>query len=158
MAGLARATGIGTGGAGLERLKGEKAVVPQDDFRIADVHVSLLSRKNGFSWRARESARIAVGNAHSSHLCLSAVGSCFAEPDIHVSLLSRKNGFSWRARESARIAVGNAHSSHLCLSAVGSCFAEPDIHSLSRAREGCHRRLSLCSLPVLKQSEGSLRS
>jgi hypothetical protein len=37
-------------------------------------------------------------------------------------------------------------------------FAEPDIHSLSRAGEGRHRRLSLCSLPVLKQFEESLGS
>ena len=37
-------------------------------------------------------------------------------------------------------------------------FAEPDIHSLSRAGEGRHRRLSLGSLPVLKQFEESLGS
>ena len=37
-------------------------------------------------------------------------------------------------------------------------FAEPDIHSLSRAPEGRHRRLSLRSLPVLKQFEESLGS
>ena len=37
-------------------------------------------------------------------------------------------------------------------------FAEPDIHSLSRAPEGRHRRLSLCSLPVLEQFEESLGS
>jgi hypothetical protein len=35
-------------------------------------------------------------------------------------------------------------------------FAEPDIHSLPRALVDRHRRLSLCSLPVLKQFEGSL--
>ena len=46
----------------------------------------------------------------------------------------------------------------MCLSAVVPAFAEPDIHSLSRALAGRHRRLSLCSLPVLKQSEGSLGS
>jgi hypothetical protein len=37
-------------------------------------------------------------------------------------------------------------------------FAEPDIHSLSRAGVGRHRRLSVCSLPVPKQFEESLRS
>src|SRR5438105_12353137 len=37
-------------------------------------------------------------------------------------------------------------------------FAEPDIHSLSRILADRHRRLSVCSLPVLKQSEESLRS
>ena len=44
------------------------------------------------------------------------------------------------------------------LSAEVPAFAEPDIHSLSRAPKGLHRRLSLCSLPVPKQSEGSLGS
>jgi len=48
------------------------------------------------------------------------------------------------------------HSSHVCLSAVVPAFAEPDIHSLSRAGEGRHRRLSVCSLPVLKQFGESL--
>jgi hypothetical protein len=46
----------------------------------------------------------------------------------------------------------------VCLSAVVPAFAEQDIHSLSRALAGRLRRLSLCSLPVLKQSEGSLGS
>ena len=46
----------------------------------------------------------------------------------------------------------------MCLSAVVPAFAEPDIHSLSRAPEGRHRRLSVCSLPVLKQFEESLGS
>jgi hypothetical protein len=49
-------------------------------------------------------------------------------------------------------------SSHVRLSAVVPAFAEPDIHSLSRALADRHRRLSLCSLPVLKQFEESLRS
>ena len=37
-------------------------------------------------------------------------------------------------------------------------YAEPDIHSLSWALGGRHRRLSLCSLPVLKQFGESLGS
>ena len=37
-------------------------------------------------------------------------------------------------------------------------LAEPDIHLLSPARVGLLRRLSLCSPPVPKQSEGSLGS
>src|SRR5438309_10584377 len=37
-------------------------------------------------------------------------------------------------------------------------FAEPDIHSLSRILADRHRRLSVCSLPVLKQSGESLGS
>src|SRR5713101_1977167 len=37
-------------------------------------------------------------------------------------------------------------------------FAEPDIHSLSQVPKDRHRRLSVCSLPVLKQFEESLGS
>src|ERR1035438_6124029 len=37
-------------------------------------------------------------------------------------------------------------------------LAEPDIHLLSKAPMSPHRRLSLCSLPVPKQLEASLRS
>src|SRR5258705_8081973 len=36
--------------------------------------------------------------------------------------------------------------------------AEPDIHLLSKTPKTPHRRLSLCSLPVPKQTEGSLWS
>jgi hypothetical protein len=36
--------------------------------------------------------------------------------------------------------------------------AEPDIHLLSETPKSPHRRLSLCSLPVPKQTEGSLWS
>jgi hypothetical protein len=47
----------------------------------------------------------------------------------------------------------------LCLSGVGSCFrAEPDIHLLPQAPKSRRRRLSLCSLPVPKQTEESLGS
>jgi hypothetical protein len=37
-------------------------------------------------------------------------------------------------------------------------FAEPDIHSLSQILADLHRRLSVCSLPVLKESGESLGS
>src|SRR5207253_1321298 len=49
-------------------------------------------------------------------------------------------------------------STHVCLSAVVPAFAEPDIHSLSQVHADRHRRLSVCSLPVLKQFEESLGS
>ena len=46
-----------------------------------------------------------------------------------------------------------------CLSAGGPCIpAGPDIHLLSKTPKSPHRRLSLCSLPVPKQFEESLRS
>jgi len=57
-----------------------------------------------------------------------------------------------------------AKLSHLKNPQFASCASRPwflpsqDIHLLSRARWGLHRRLSLCSLPVPKQSEESLRS
>jgi hypothetical protein len=41
-------------------------------------------------------------------------------------------------------------SSHVCLSAMVPAFAEPDIHSLSQILADRHRRLNVCSLPVLK--------
>ena len=58
-----------------------------------------------------------------------------------------------RTREAVR-----TRSSHACLSAMVPAFAEPDIHSLSRILADRHRRLSVCSLPVLKQSGESLGS
>ncbi len=61
-----------------------------------------------------------------------------------------------RARESAHFSV-KIFSSHQCLSAVVPAFAEPDIHLLPQARGGPRRRLSLCSLPVPKQSVESRR-
>jgi hypothetical protein len=41
---------------------------------------------------------------------------------------------------------------------VVPAFAEPDIHSLSQVPKDRHRRLSVCSLPVLKQFGESLGS
>jgi len=49
-------------------------------------------------------------------------------------------------------------SSQVCLSAMVPAFAEPDIHSLSQILADRHRRLSVCALPVLKQSGESLGS
>jgi hypothetical protein len=46
----------------------------------------------------------------------------------------------------------------VCLSAAVPAFAEPDIHSLSQVSKDRHRRLSVCSLPVLKQSGESIGS
>src|SRR5207253_3164706 len=67
-------------------------------------------------------------------------------------LLTRALGGA-RTAEPAR-----TRSSHACLSAMVPAFAEPDIHSLSRILADRHRRLSVCSLPVLKQSGESLGS
>src|SRR5438477_144192 len=62
------------------------------------------------------------------------------------------------SEERAPANSGRTRSSHACLSAMVPAFAEPDIHSLSRILADRHRRLSVCSLPVLKQFEESLGS
>jgi hypothetical protein len=78
---------------------------------------------------------------------------------IHVSHLStEKHEFSGRAVESALLV-----SIRICCARMplggGSCIlAEPDIHLLPQAPNRRRRRLSLCSLPVPKQSEESLGS
>jgi hypothetical protein len=81
--------------------------------------------------------------------------------DVHVSHLSRENRLllTRAAEERARsISLQNPQLATCASRRLVPAFAEPDIHSLSRAPKGLHRRLSLCSLPVPKQSEGSLWS
>jgi hypothetical protein len=64
-----------------------------------------------------------------------------------------------RSGESALLVQSRSAAAHVCLSADGSCIpAEPDIHLLPQAAKSRRRRLSLCSLPVPKQSEESLGS
>ncbi len=62
------------------------------------------------------------------------------------------------SEERALLSLVRTRSSHVCLSAMVPAFAEPDIHSLSQILADRHRRLSVCSLPVLKQSGESLGS
>jgi hypothetical protein len=79
--------------------------------------------------------------------------------DIHVSLCQGEKDPPEARFGGARTAnSGRTRSSHPCLSAMVPAFAEPDIHSLSRILADRHRRLSVCSLPVLKQSGESLGS
>jgi hypothetical protein len=86
-------------------------------------------------------------------------GQCLSSRHPCKSLSREKTTLPTRATEErAKPAMQNSAASHVCLSAVVPAFAEPDIHSLSPAPKGLHRRLSLCSLPVPKQSEGSLGS
>ena len=64
-----------------------------------------------------------------------------------------------RSGERVVAVIRTCRSRTFCLSADGSCvYAEPDIHVRSRAAKSCHRRLSLCSLPVPKQLVESLGS
>src|SRR5438270_747521 len=70
-----------------------------------------------------------------------------------LGIYGQSNGGGARTADSSR-----TRSSHVCLSAMVPAFAEPDIHSLSQALADRHRRLSVCSLPVLKQSGESLGS
>src|ERR1700758_5374704 len=62
------------------------------------------------------------------------------------------------SEERALLGPVRTRSSHVCLSAMVPAFAEPDIHSLSQILADRHRRWSVCSLPVLKQSGESLGS
>ena len=75
------------------------------------------------------------------------------------SLVKEKKILLRRASEErALLGPVRTRSSHVCLSAMVPAFAEPDIHSLSQILADRHRRLSVCSLPVLKQSGESLGS
>src|SRR3982074_2218925 len=75
---------------------------------------------------------------------------------IHVSFCQQKStGFSGRAQESA---IGLIRICRYATVPLGWWFllsAEPDIHLLSETPKSPHRRLSLCSLPVPKQTEGA---
>ena len=85
---------------------------------------------------------------------------CSRVTGIHVSLCQQKSTRFLGALERARNRSDQVSTvTQWCLSACGSCFlAEPDIHLLSETPKSPHRRLSLCSLPVPKQTEGSLWS
>jgi len=85
------------------------------------------------------------------------VGSC--RPPCK-SVVKRKQN-SPDARYGGARKIEHAQNPRLATCASRRWFlplAEPDIHLLSPAPEGLLRRLSLCSLPVPKQSEGSLGS
>ena len=85
--------------------------------------------------------------------------SYFRFADLHVSLCQGKKDSPEARFGGARTAnFGRTRSSHVCLSAMVPAFAEPDIDSLSQILADRHRRLSVCSLPVLKQSGESLGS
>ena len=104
-------------------------------------------RKYARFWTERERWRLAE-NRDSSRFA-----------DVHVSLCQgEKNSPEARFGGARTANSGRTRSSHACLSAMVPAFAEPDIHSLSRILADRHRRLSVCSLPVLKQFEESLGS
>src|SRR5438132_12801466 len=89
----------------------------------------------------------------------SRVRDSFRLADLHVSLCQGEKDSPEARFGGARTAnSGRTRSSHACLSAMVPAFAEPDIHSLSQVLADRHRRLSVCSLPVLKQFEESLGS
>jgi len=89
------------------------------------------------------------------------VGALSEWPTSMIGLCQEKTRFSRRAlRRSAQILSLQNSQPRSVPSRRGLLpFAEPDIHLLSPATCGdLHRRLSLCSLPVSKQSGGSLGS
>jgi hypothetical protein len=131
--------------------------------RDGDVHVSHCQGKStsflGALWRARTSRLIGCSGRR-----LQAVRR--AAPEMERSLAERSGGggaarfhlFHFGLSKSWLHRIRAFHT-HVCLSAGGPCIpAGPDIHLLSKAPKSPHRRLSLCSLPVPKQFELSLRS
>src|SRR3982074_40538 len=78
---------------------------------------------------------------------------------IHVSFCQQKStGFSGRAQESAISLIRIRGYATVPLGWWFLLSAEPDIHLLSETPKSPHKRLSLCSLPVPKQTDGSLWS
>jgi hypothetical protein len=55
------------------------------NFRVADIHVSRLSRENAILLTRgfEERAKTVYARTYSSHMCLTAVIPAFAERDIH---------------------------------------------------------------------------
>src|SRR5258706_15622537 len=80
--------------------------------------------------------------------------------DVHVSHLSRKNRLlpTRATEERAKPNTFRTHSSQRVPLGGGSCLRRTGHPFAVSGFKGLHRRLSLCSLPVPKQSEGSLWS
>ena len=75
------------------------------------------------------------------------------------SLSTEKHKIFWaRSGERAICAISIHRYAVVPLGLWFLLSAEPDIHLLSETPKSPHRRLSLCSLPVPKQTEGSLWS
>src|SRR5271168_4054291 len=74
------------------------------------------------------------------------------------SLSIEKRRFPGRACESAHCNDSGFTARKYASRLMVPALAEPDIHLLPQAPKSYRRRLSLCSLPVPKQSEGSLGS
>ena len=73
------------------------------------------------------------------------------------SFVKEKKVLLTRATEERALSNLSEPAARTCASRrVVPAFAEPDIHSLSQILTDRHRRLSVCSLPVLKQSGESL--
>ena len=132
---------------------------PNMDGCEGETHVELGAKIMGLlfgeSWAAFTAAHSrywAKRNGRQfSRLCVA---------DIHVSHLSREKTVLLSApMRSAQNRISSEPAARKCASRrCFLLFAEPDIHLLSRAPKGRHRRLSLCSLPVPKQTGGSLWS
>jgi hypothetical protein len=75
------------------------------------------------------------------------------------SLSTEKHKIFWaRSGERAICAISIHRYAVVPLGLWFLLSAEPDIHLLSETPKSPHRRLSLCSLPVPKQTDGSLGS
>jgi hypothetical protein len=96
------------------------------------------------------------GNISQTVLC--ATGSdCVRVADVYVSHLSRGRTLFLTRYGGARTNRSTRFLARTCASRRWFLLlAEPDLYWLSPVLSDHHRRLSVCSLPVLKQSEGSL--
>jgi hypothetical protein len=77
-------------------------------------------------------------------------------PDIHVSQCQEKKQFSWRATEErAKQSIFGVSGSQSCASRQWFLPSQNQTSICCLGPGGPHRRLSLCSLPVPKQSVGA---
>ena len=124
-----------------------------DRIAVAIVIESICDRVDSNSWTVPRSRQF-VDTEHPGGR--SQFPDC--RPPCKSFVKGEKDSPDARLGGARTIEAIRTRSSHVCLSAVVPAFAEPDIHSLSQVHADRHRRLSVCSLPVLKQFEESLGS
>jgi hypothetical protein len=112
------------------------------NFRIGDIHVSQCQeRVTRFLW--------ARSRAPTAHLVFRSQQQAQHTPIAFTPIVASLSPFVYQ---------GLPHAQQLPLGWWSLHPAGPDIHLLSKTPKSPHRRLSLCSLPVPKQFEESLRS
>jgi len=114
-----------------------------------------LNRPNALGCKTRAASAEPAASFKRARL----LQSCFVRvADVYVSLCQEKTRTLRRALESAQDMQENPPWRRMCASRQGPCFRRTRHPCAVSGWESRHRRLSLCSLPVPKQFEGSLRS